>query len=88
MFILRSTGSDFGETNLYLGDFYQKILRETNSIQFERTARRMFGDKWNAINLHGFIVHNCGMDDKPLYSGVNYYILSSDGKIFDSIVFK
>lgn len=89
MFILRRITSESIEINDCLGTSYVMILKERNSVEFEKTAKAM---KWDDADMtkdmYGFITYNNGADILPLYQKSHYFIMASDGKTVANISFK
>ena len=86
MFILRRITSKSIEINDCLGTSYVMILKERNSVEFEKTAKAMkLDDADMTKDMYGFITYNNGVNIMPLYQKSHYFIMASDGKTVANI---
>lgn len=83
MFILRRLDAKYGEFNTNLGDYYTLIQKEKNNEQFKETVKLWDDDVVEKLN--GVIVYEDGESIMPIYDGVHYYVMTSDGKTFANI---
>lgn len=84
MFTLRRIDKEFGQINTKLGDYYSLVLKEQNPKQFKEATKDWDGELVD--KAYGVIIY-----DDPngyimaLYSGSQYYIMTSGGETFDNI---
>lgn len=89
MFILREYSHKNPVYNMSLGEDYSVIYRSNNEVDF-KTACAKFWEKEEHIpdSCYALVIYNNGIRIYPLYSGVNYYIMTGNGSTFDNLTFR
>lgn len=87
MFILRTIGADNTQFNDVVGDSYVLVHKNFNKEQFEREKSNAFGV--NSYEGECYAILKSGkLGRKPLFKGVSYLVMASDGNVFDNLSLK
>jgi len=98
MFTFRKIVPDGTEHNLFLGESYVFIDRETQYEEFSRAYKQVFSidhvadldDMSNDFskNCYAILVYNDGSDLLPIYKGDLNYVMSSNGQTYANITYR
>lgn len=86
MFVLRTIFGNGIENNYILGNSYQYINKETNSLEFESVYKQCFDDFEG--DCYGFVVGNDIQNPHPLWKGQKVFIMTDSGSTFSNLTFK
>ena len=87
MFVLRKIFGCGVENNFILGNSYQLILAEHNSLEFQDVSMREFGDEFND-ECYGFVVGEDIKSPISLWVSQKNYIMTDGGKTFDNLTYR
>lgn len=87
MFVLRKYFGNGIENNFALGNSYQYINKETNSLEFESCMIDSLGEDVDE-ECCGFIVGEDVKNIIPLWKVQKNYIMMDNGKTFANLTFK
>ena len=87
MFVLRKIFGCGVENNFILGNSYQLILAEHNSLEFQDVARREFGDEFND-ECYGFVIGDDIRNPQSLWVNQRNYIMSENGNTFANLTLR
>lgn len=83
MFVLRSITKNQIEINTHLDVYYTLTLREKSPEEFKDITKLWAEEELE--NVYGLVCVNDIDLIMPLYKGLNYYIMTDDGKTFANI---
>ena len=87
MFVLRKIFGCGVENNFILGNSYQLILAEHNSLEFQDVARREFGDEFND-ECYGFVIGEDINIIHSLWRKQKNYIMMENGNTFANLTYR
>lgn len=86
MFVLRTIFGNGIENNYVIGDHYQLVLKETNSLEFESIFKQCFGDFKE--ECYGFVIGEDISNPHALWVCQKNYIMMDNGNTFANITYR
>ena len=86
MFVLRKIFGNGIENNYALGEHYQLILKETNSLEFDSLSKQVFDSQDD--ECYGFVVGEDIKNPISLWVSQKNYIMTDGGKTFDNLTYR
>ena len=86
MFVLRKIFGNGVENNYALGEHYQLILKETNSLEFDSLSKQVFDSQDD--ECYGFVVGEDIKSPIALWVCQKNYIMSDNGNTFANLTYR
>ena len=86
MFVLRKIFGNGVENNYSIGEHYQLILKETNSLEFDSLSKQVFDGQDD--ECYGFVVGEDIKSPITLWVCQKNYIMTDGGKTFDNLTYR
>lgn len=87
MFYLRRITKDKTAINITLGESYNWIQKDVSPEQFRNIFKDFYSDESDDPDrIDSFIISEGGRNIIPIYNTNNYYIMTENGKTFQSLI--
>ena len=88
MFVLRKIFGNGIENNFFLGNSYQVLLRENNTIEFNDFKDKVFGRNNDDSECYGFVIGDDIRNPQILWVNQRNYIMSDNGNTFANLTLR